>query len=874
MGRGKKRRKDRGKPPSSPYRELSDEALGATLSELLAAGNYRRSLEVTREIRRRGLLPSYRDLAARAYEMRALELAANRLFDESAITIAGAVEFDLATPPMMDVALRCALGTGRSEMLLRAIGSAAVEREIEEQLLADLAILGAPSSAPRSAPAMRPPTELSGPLAAGVRSILRAFEHYEHGRHLEARQELAAIGRRSPLAGWRWILRGLMARAEDDLEGARRAWKAVQLRGASAILAKELLESLAPAETTAEADARAAAGAQGTTPGIDHGALKLDLAAQDPRVRLLEEIRERLREVARDEDPSAEERLIASVRRLLQAWPGGLAPDDRSRLFRSIIGDRLLSSDAHDELARRLGPLCEDPDGLAHAATHMEEEDSEQAHELWVEYIGRFPRRLDLSTQQVRQAKAILWERVGDVARDCWKQGQAMGCPCPICRRRRRKYEDVVEPGALDAYTKSLALDPEAIGVWRKLAELYEQARRPKDAERALLDLSERFPQNVDSLLRLGEICFARKAYRKAFGYFEKARALEPLNARVLEKLADCRVESAWGRARKGRLDLARKDLAEAERIQGGRLSAPHRIRWAAVERAGGESSCADEVIKKAVAAGMWELEAKLRLSLALRQLGRREEADAEACELRRQIEKLPRRAEIVEPAANLYHLFSEDGESAKDGGGRLEESIRKSFRGFLRAVCSLKLPDPQRLSLCHIFHACDDPLLVIAYAEEGRKQFPKLYSFSLLEAEARIKRGETLPRKLRKALERGRQQAMREGDEESAEAMERILFACGGGAGRFPDVDAGALQWMIEMLGRELGVYAEYDEDDEEKDEDEDDEDDEEPRPPRSEAAGGGGRPAAWRGRGRRPEPAKTRSARSGFTQRWFDFF
>ena len=106
MGRKKRKHASRG---DLDVRSLRDEQLREKLSTLLERGKYQRSLEIGKEVRRRGL-DEYHDLVEKAYRLRAAELAGKDLYGESAVIVENT---PTTTAPMDSTAPSQRLHSGR-----------------------------------------------------------------------------------------------------------------------------------------------------------------------------------------------------------------------------------------------------------------------------------------------------------------------------------------------------------------------------------------------------------------------------------------------------------------------------------------------------------------------------------------------------------------------------------------------------------------------------------------------------------------------------------------------------------------------------------------------------------------------------------------
>lgn len=266
MGFKSKRKKCKG--TSVPdYGKFVDEALPTRLSALLDEGRYHQSLEVVREIRRRGLLDGHRVLAERAYRLRALELVEKGLVKEAGVIVENAVSQGFKGAQLASVAAAVSLAAGETRSARKLVEHAAQDSEMSACLMADLAVLASPAA----------PREMEEPTRAEVDRVLRAFQMYEGGRDAEAKLELAVISKRSPLARWRLLLRGLIARVNGDTREAEESWRRIPFLGPCGLAARVLL---------------------GASPSKAEGFEAAQARGGDPRLRLLQGVKAALQREA------------------------------------------------------------------------------------------------------------------------------------------------------------------------------------------------------------------------------------------------------------------------------------------------------------------------------------------------------------------------------------------------------------------------------------------------------------------------------------------------------------------------------------------------------------------------------------------------
>ncbi|HVR72963.1 MAG TPA: hypothetical protein VMT52_01465 [Planctomycetota bacterium] len=786
-------------------RRLSDERLGPALTALLEAGKYRHCLEVAKEIRRRDLLGGHKELVERAYRLRALELAEKNLFQESAVIVENAINCGLRSSPLADIALHCALATGNPELARGTLRRIALAEEANAALLLDLALLALPA-APAPAPGPRsPPLDLGEPLNSEVLKIERAFALFEKGLYQEAGEELAGIGRKSPAARWRLLLRGLIAREKGNPLEALQCWERIDL-GPCGTLARLLQKSLP------QSGGATSAGGPAEDPGQTGTCIAWKPLGKDPREKLLEEIQACL-------EGDNQKKIVSAAKDAVSRWPGGLSPAERQRLFRAIQGSVISDSGARDQLVELLGCPPEDPLDLRSAALHFEKEDPGEAHALWMEYVREFRQVRGVPPAVQPLARAMVLERAGDLARLCGEIVTKSSCPCPVCRRRLRKYRDVVSPGAMECYRQSIQLGPESLPVRKKLVSVLEAGGERKAAEKVHLEILERWPDDVATTLRLGELALGRKAYRKAFRFFETARALEPLNHTVLNRLAQCLVSSASRHAVHRRFHLARRDIQAAEGILGESGCGERCLAWSAIEHAAGDEARGEALFQRALRANQWEPEALFRLYFHLKGLKASASTMQSVAErFHHSLEDLPLEVSTVEKAAHLLVDLLPGSASLKPGAACTQLLLK-----YLKKAASLPFPEAKRIEICHLFRSMDRPMLMKRYAEVGRQQFPAAYRFAVLEAHARLDDGESrLPADLIQCVRDARQAAREASDLESIGLIEAILSMVDHPGELFGDT-----QNLFEFLDDLIG--GDDDDDDNEDDDNEDDDNDDE---------------------------------------------
>lgn len=719
-------------------REMLDFALPAAFRAHAERGRDEEALRVVEEMHRRRLLAGEEDRVRPWLFAKARRLAEEGSFAECEAVVRKAFAIGLGSAALADLAFLSALARGdldaaRSWASDRDLAGGDFDDEVRRAFAADLAVLDA---APEEA--------LDPASAAEARRVAAAFAFHEAGRDEEARRELEGIGRRSPFARWRLVILGLAAREAGDRERARACWERVRGFGVAASFARALLARLG--------DDRARAAPPFPWCG-----------AEDPRVALLEGVRREL------EGGAAKDALLAAVRRLVALWPGGASQEVLERLHRAIVGWGKLPEETIRELPLALGPLPEDPRGLKALALAAERRDPLQAHVFWRKYAERFDDVTGLGSSERDAALAVVWERMGDLARSQMVDPGEARCECPACRNRRRLV-DACTPDAAECYEESVRLDPDSLPVWKKWVEALSAAGKRSRAEKVAREISKRWPSDVETLLRLGEQAVERGAYLKAARLFERARSLEPFHRAILARLADAVVSGAWKRARSGNVVAARRDVDRAVRLVGEQEFGPRYSVVAAIEVLSGDAAAGEVALSRAVSSGSWEPSVLLDIA------GRLEEAGADAGFASRADEALKALPVDVPNAERAFELFCRTCSRPK-ARSQVAASAKRRLASYLKRAATLPdFPEETRLRICHGLREVGESKLLLAFAEVGRKRFPEDYRFAILEAFARLGTGDcVLPSGLARALDRAQGAARKRGDHEALWELARI---------------------------------------------------------------------------------------------------
>ncbi len=169
--------------------------------------------------------------------------------------------------------------------------------------------------------------------------------------------------------------------------------------------------------------------------------------------------------------------------------------------------------------------------------------------------------------------------------------------------RKKKRWTAAYEKAEL-YYTKAEKLAPGSIEPYLARLNLYEQAQQDAKANRLLDTMVKRFPENKHTLIKAGNRCIDRKAYKKGISYLEKAAGLDHLDSILKEYLIIAYIHYSKKFAKQNRT-LYRPFLDKALAL--GDPGSDHfnrghaflYVRWAAFEYLAGYPQAADELLRK-----------------------------------------------------------------------------------------------------------------------------------------------------------------------------------------------------------------------------------------------------------------------------------
>lgn len=283
---------------------------------------------------------------------------------------------------------------------------------------------------------------------------------------------------------------------------------------------------------------------------------------------------------------------------------------------------------------------------------------------------------------------------------------------------------------ALRYLHQSIHLDPDYQPTYTRLIALYRDKRDLKQARPILEQALARWPDDPPVLIEALETAVSGGAFKKAAGFARRILALDPINSTAKASLLVAHMAHARKQLRKGRIDLALKELQAAEE-------------WAQGVRAEG---------RLAVLRGFVTLDEDPKTGAALL----REAIDALGAGLSAQLtlaleaERLDRRlgplvnriglTKVKQPGIDDLLEFLCGLREALDAGHTLTSATRAYFEPALKRAAGLALTRGDAEGACETLRrgALDGARL--AHARAAAKRWPDAPVFELHAFEARFR--------------------------------------------------------------------------------------------------------------------------------------
>jgi hypothetical protein len=523
----KKSRRRAPRVKSAPAK-LSPASVEQKARQDLAGSRYRDAIDGFKQLLKLEPRPSWRSALADAYAGRARELAAKDMLKEALAIwenragLGDDIPFD---PDQAALLLRM----GRMSTVLGLLAHRLEMPPAEQDRLRS--VLAAAYLAGEDAVAERLPEDDPVVLHGGSARV--ALSAYCAGDDQALQAALAAIPFRSPYRDWVQILKALQ-RLPDEPEEAAGLLARVAEGSAFSHLRHAAQLALLPETAFLEAIR-------------DAGTKSVRFACvlrgwPQARIALWEELR-RLGPEPRPE----------TVLRLMVRHRNALGGDwVRRRGLRLLVAGYPAS---RKWLRAANAPGLSSEESLLLAAWSAEHHDDLwEGQERWGAYARHLMRTPSDNSQESERNL-----RIALALRRCERLGNVVAHGTPSAD------PDDIDHLVAGQMEESLTWDPEDRDAYLRLIGYYQRGKRPKDVRRLLSKARERWPKDMQVLEADLNSALESGAFKKAAGLARQMLALDSINSTVRERLVQAHLAHARKQVLKGRPDLARKELAQAE---------------------------------------------------------------------------------------------------------------------------------------------------------------------------------------------------------------------------------------------------------------------------------------------------------------------
>lgn len=706
------------------------------VEQLIKKGREKEAFKLAKLYFHQDASPEHRQLVERTYLLRIQALIRDRMISAGREVALNLLEFGA-----QDAGVKQELA-----LLLPQVGladkAAACEKdilspEVKSQLLGKIAdqVVLHPEQAVGSLAELHE-------AASSVRAALAALESDNEAQALAL---LQPIPRGSPLADWRYFVRGLAAYRHADLEQANANWQRLDPQRASHKIAQTLLTisdqksfggQLAPIKKV-EAQVFG-------EPILERFAdLRNALETNDWKraIRILGPLQKSLHRL----DSRYAQRLTEIILLPLAAAIQSQSLEAANRL----IG----------ECQSALEPLAVDPKWNRFQALLWEgsQGSPEQAIQFWRKYLQDLDQGLPIPGGQVRQVQALVWRRIGELCEQIAEdEVDEEFVPFRSPMGKRNAAASGFRTQAVEALKQSLRFDPTLRATHQRLIDHYSSEDQSDLLVKAIEQLLAAFPDDIDALRLLIETHIERDEPEQVLRAVERLRAIRPLDPRLNSRetwgrLALARHHILNNRWEEGRAELAHVEASLLKSI------APYRVfaRRAALEFKAGNAPLAEQYIER----GRAELKEPTPLWLTLAIEAERGQLPQPFWnQFNREFEAAVARKVTSETAGELAKIIASYSDSLPGYPSRPRHV--QSIVSYLRRTTRTRYREEDLQPVCGLLQKSrlDDKLLA-TLVKRGQKLFPRSPFFAMMEVEQDIAKGPaafngpTIRKKLEKAL-------------------------------------------------------------------------------------------------------------------------
>ena len=675
----------------------------------LKQGNYKQAVKDAKVCYRKFATDEHRRFLEITFIARAQQLQRRGDRDVCRGVVKSLLELGVTEPAVQTELPDLLLWLGMLEQLpVEQVSILVKDRTVWDNKVADQAVLH-PDYATNSRPE----------ICQAAKRIRLALESLSEGDQTAVNIHLKDIPRDSPLAVWKFFVRGLAAYYEQDFDRMRSNWSRMGSDRAAAKIAGHLL-------VIADEQPRHL-----TEPEVRAAITKVEQAIGAPTLC------NQLSVLGRQLEEGQLSRVFKALRGVCRGLRE-IEPQLEQRLIRFFYNRMLNEGRVADleGLAQHVDPLALDPRwnrAKALVREHCEEAHPEESLPFWRNYITDLGSLSQLPPAQRDLAQALVWLRLARshaVKADDWRN-----CRCGASHEEETEESIAQSKKCLE---NCFQLAPGYVPAYLAMAALYEAEERPDEVAAAFRRLLQHNPDNVVALLHLAKYCLGQDEPIEAQRYAKQVHRMKPLDQEVTSLVWATHMAAARWYATRDNFDRGREEFQAADKFLPARRADYGTLASRAVlETKAGAVNAARAFIEQAQETldeptPLWQL----MTILAVRyELPRDEQWYCE----KRWTDALKRRCRSSTASAmcQLVQAYSHIG-----GSYRLPKEHVALVVLYLKRCTRVKWRADELRDVCELLVELEQDSLLGKYIRKGLKTFPDAAFPHVLAGEVEIDRG------------------------------------------------------------------------------------------------------------------------------------
>ena len=508
---------------------------------LISKGRYKEAVKQAKLCYKVEATPEHHRLLESATYLRAQQLLQGAMTNAAREVAEHLLALGITDPKLVEPAAALMLAVGLSGRALELQGRIE-EPEARTRLTrraADHAVVH-PDQVPASQAEVR----------AGALQVRSALSALETGTEEEALALLRDVSRNSLFSDWKLFVRGLAALRRGDPAEARANWERLDPERAASRLARTLT-SLDQPGTGTDALERWAFGDVILAPLRNLASLVAENRWQEAALAVGP-----LRITLHRVDPVLAQRLTRVLYIPLLNAASSLHYREAQSLLKTFT--------------KAAEPLPIDPrwNRLWAMAWEGPQGGFDEAEPFWKRYIDDLATAPGIVPELRPRAQALVWSHLG---KQLVEVADALGpgpSPFPKATRAPRRVDREVAEArrrAVECLEMAERLGPAHRPAHQALIDAHKAWGEPEKAASAARRLLDALPDDLETLLYLHEFHIRRDEPEQALGYTLRARAIKPLDEKILGHEWSCHMALARQHAIQGRFEEGRAELAAAE---------------------------------------------------------------------------------------------------------------------------------------------------------------------------------------------------------------------------------------------------------------------------------------------------------------------